>query len=185
MIVLEPTNAETNSLGDDSMKRRRGHWRNLLLALVIASMTIGLGTSAQAVSKGDILVVNADYTRMREKPEPGSKVLERIAKGKQVTFIKEYNGWVRVKLSGGRTGFIYKTFLSAPTTAKVGKMYASKLADGKLKVYNKPRKSSRVNGRLKHKTAVVLLERKGAWGRVRIVKNGKTGYVKLSNLRRV
>ncbi len=163
------------------MKQNRNVFRTILSMMLIALTLILSAAPALAASKGDILVVNTDFARLRAKPVSGSDVLTKLRKGQRVTFLKDYRGWLKIELGNGKTGYMYKDFLNAHVSAKVGNLYKSRSSS--LPVRSKPSKKGKVKFSVSKSPTMVLLERHGSWGLIRVVSNGKVGYVNLKYLR--
>jgi len=155
------------------------------LVTMLLAVSVMPALPAIAASKGDVYTVKADYTRLRAKPVSGSAVLTKLRKGVKVAFIKDYGGWWRVELSNGKTGFIYRTNLRPYLNAKVGKVYKSSLKSKLLPVRSAPNSTARVLGKVRNTTRLVLLSKSGGWGLIRVVANGKVGYVDLRYLKAI
>lgn len=160
-------------------------FRRLISALLVAIMLVASSATAfAAMKKGEVLSVKEDYARMRKSPQQGSDVLTKIRKGTKVSYLGEKNGWIKIGLANGKSGYMYKTMLQRYSNAKVGKVYVSKLKNGKrLTVRTKASTKSKAKVAVKNTTRMVLLEKKGTWGKVRVVKTGKVGYVNLKYLK--
>lgn len=168
------------------MKNSCFHMRKCLCALLAFSLIVCLASPAMALKRGDLLTVNADFTRLREKPASGSDVLDKLAKGRQVKFIKDYRGWYKVELKDGTIGYMYKSNLVANSpTAKIGKLYCSRSKNKRITIYSKADKNSKIKGSVKPTTTLLLVEKKGNWGLVRLLNNGNFGYVKTNQLKRI
>ncbi len=164
------------------MKEKSNVFKRIVCAFMVALLLSTTAIPALAATKGATYVVNAQYPRLRAKPQSGSKVLTKLKKGTKVTFLKDYNGWWKIQLANGKTGYMYKDFLTFYSNAKVGKLYRTNTSS-KTKVYAKNSTSSRVKFTVSNKTTLVLLEKKGTWGLVRVVKNGAVGYIRLARLK--
>lgn len=169
------------------MKQFGIHIRKCLSVLLVCVILGGFATPAFAApKKGDILIVTADYARMRNQPKSGSAVIHKLSRGNKVKFLANHSGWFRIELSSGKTGFMYKSFLNASgvtsPSIKVGQIYRSKAS--RLPVHKKASSGSKVKGRIKSSARLVLIEKHGKWGLIRIVSSGKVGYVQLSKLKK-
>ena len=158
-------------------------FKGIACALLAVVMMISMAPWAMAATKGDILRVKEDYARLRSAPKSGSDVVDRLRKGAKVAFVSERGGWVKLELDNGTRGYMYKSMLTSYSAPKEGKLYRSRLKSGRLTVYKKPSAKSAKKGTLKSSTRVVLVSRHGAWGLVRVVKNGQVGYVNLKHLK--
>ena len=165
------------------MKHVRVVLFRMACALLAIMLMVGFDMSALAATKGDVLSVSQDYARLRAAPKSGSDVLARLRKGSKVIFLSEDGGWVKLELSNGKRGYMYKSMLASYSAPKVGKIYRSRLRSGKLAVYAKANAKSKKKGMLKSSTSVVLLERRGLWGLVRVIKNGQVGFVNIKHLK--
>lgn len=164
------------------MRQNLNGFRRIVCVMLIALLMATVAMPAFAATRGDIFVVNQDHARLRAKPESGSDILDKLPKGRKVMFLKDYKGWWKLELSNGKTGYMYKTFLNPYVSAKVGKLYRSRLS-GKLPVRTKPNSKSKVKFNVKNNSTLVLLERHGSWGLVRAVSSGKVGYVNIKYLK--
>lgn len=164
------------------MKQASSSFRRLISTMLVVIMLLA-GIPAMAASKGDIVKVSEDYARLRAQPKSGSVVLSKIRKGTKAIYLGEKSGWVKLELANGKTGYMYRSMLKGYSAPKIGKLYRSRLTSGKLAVYSKPNSKSKKLGTLKKSSTVVLLSRKGFWGKVRVVKNGAVGYVNVKYLK--
>ena len=157
--------------------RRSALW--VLCVMLIASMTFApLGALADS---GRIYKATEGGVRIREKPKSGSVVIGKLKKGEKVIRLSVKNRWYRIKTSKGLTGYVFPSNLKYYRTYEVGRIYRASSAKG-IKVYKKSVTSSGVKGTLTKKYKVVLLAKSGNWGLIRVISNGKVGYVPLKNL---
>ncbi len=162
--------------------KQANSFRKLFSAVLVVVMLLA-SIPAMAASKGDLMKVSGDYARLRAQPKAGATVLTKLRKGTKCVYLSEKNGWIKLELASGKTGYVYKSMLKGYSAPKVGKVYKSRLTSGKLAVYSKPNSKSKKLGKLSKSTSVVLLGRKGFWGKIRVVKNGAVGYVNVKYLR--
>lgn len=160
------------------MKVRRSLLGLLCLVLVASMALAPLGALAE---KGKIYKSTDNGVRIREKPKSGSTVIGKLQKGEKVIHLSTKNSWWRIKTSKGLTGYVFPSNLKYYRTYDVGRIYRASSSKG-VKVYKKAAAKSGVKGTLTKKYKVVLLAKSGKWGLIRVITNGKVGYVPLSNL---
>lgn len=148
----------------------------LVLAASLAFMPLGA-----SAAKGKIYRATEGGVRIREKAVSGSMVIGKLKKGEKVIHLSTKNNWWRIKTAKGLIGYVFPTNLKYYKTYDVGKLYKASSAKG-VKVYKKASTASGVKGTLNQKYKVVLLAKSGKWGLIRVIKNGKVGYLPLSSL---
>lgn len=157
--------------------------RRALLGLVclVLIASVALAPVGALAAKGKIYKAITNGVRIREKPQSGSLIVGKLMKGDKVIHLSSKNSWWRVKTSSGLIGYVFPSNLTYYRTYDVGKIYRASSSSG-VKVYKKASTSSGVKGTLTRKYTVVLLAKKGKWGLIRVIKNGKVGYVPLTSL---
>lgn len=151
-----------------------------LICLVLA-LSLALAPLSVAAEKGKIYKATDSGVRIREKPQSGSTVIGKLSKGQKVIHLSTKNRWWKIKTAAGLTGYVFPTNLTYYRTYDVGRLYKASSTKG-VKVYKKASSKAAVKGTLTRKYTVVLLAKSGDWGLIRVVKNGKVGYVPLKNL---
>ena len=147
--------------------------------VLIASLALApLGAAAE---KGKIYRSTDGGVRIREKAQSGSTIIGKLKKGEKVVHLSTKNGWWRIKTAKGLIGYVFPSNLKYYRTYEVGKLYKASSSKG-VKVYKKASASSGVKGKLTRSYTVVLLAKSGSWGLIRVVKNGKVGYLPLTSL---
>jgi uncharacterized protein YgiM (DUF1202 family) len=160
------------------MKIRKSVLWLVCLALV-ASLTLAPLNALAA--KGRIYKSTASGVRIREKPKSGSEIIGKLRRVRRSFHLSTKNNWWRIKTSSGKTGYVFPSNLKYYRTYDVGKIYRASASKG-IKVYKKATTKASVKGTLTRKYSVVLLAKSGNWGLIRVIKNGKVGYVPLKNL---
>jgi uncharacterized protein YgiM (DUF1202 family) len=162
----------------DRMKVRR----NLIgLVCIVLALSLALAPLSVTAEKGKIYRATEGGVRIREKPQSGSTVIGKLHKGEKVIHLSTKNNWWKIKTSSGLTGYVFPSNLKYYRTYSVGNLYKASSSKG-VKVYKKASSKAAVKGTLTRKYTVVLLAKSGDWGLIRVVKNGKVGYVPLKNL---
>lgn len=154
-----------------------------LLALVclVLVASLALAPLGAAAEKGKIYKATESGVRIREKAQSGSAVIGKLKKGEKVIHLSTKNSWWRIRTSKGLVGYVFPSNLKYYRTYDVGKIYRASSSTG-VKVYKKASSSSGVKGTLTRKYNVVLLAKSGSWGLIRVIKNGKVGYLPLTSL---
>ena len=160
------------------MKIRKSVLGLICLALIASMALAPLNALAE---KGKIYKSTENGVRIREKPQSGSAIIGKLKKGEKVIHLSTKNNWWRIKTSNGLSGYVFPSNLKYYRTYDVGKIYRASSSKG-IKVYKKAASKSGVKGTLTRRYTVVLLAKSGNWGLIRVVKNGKVGYVPLKNL---
>lgn len=151
----------------------------LVCLVLVASMALApLGAAAE---KGKIYKATDHGVRIREKAQSGSAIIGKLKKGEKVIHLSTKNHWWRIKTAKGLIGYVFPSNLKYYRTYDVGKIYRASSTKG-VKVYKRASTSSGVKGKLTRKYTVVLLAKSGSWGLIRVIKNGKVGYLPLSSL---
>jgi uncharacterized protein YgiM (DUF1202 family) len=153
----------------------------LALVCLVLVASLALAPLGAAAEKGKIYKATENGVRIREKAQSGSAVVGKLKKGEKVIHLSNKNNWWRIKTSKGLIGYVFPSNLKYYRTYDVGKIYRASSSKG-VKVYKKASTSSGVKGKLTRKYSVVLLAKSGNWGLIRVVKNGKVGYLPLSSL---
>jgi uncharacterized protein YgiM (DUF1202 family) len=142
---------------------------------------MALAPLGAAAEKGKIYKSTENGVRIREKAQSGSTVIGKLKKGEKVIHLSTKNNWWRIKTSYGLTGYVFPSNLKYYRTYDVGSIYKASSSKG-VKVYKKASTNGGVRGTLTQKYSVVLLAKSGDWGLIRVIKNGKVGYIPLKSL---
>ena len=168
------------------MKR---NWIALLLAALLAlSLLAPVGALAETTTAWVKMDSKDGSLNLRQGP---SKAFESIGFVKAGDAIQVYSGtetkdfegeeWVQVKVSRtGKTGYIktkYVTKDASKAVSAANTVYVS-AGGGGLNVRTGPGKGYEIAGYAVHGEAIEVLERGTTWSRVKVVRTGKTGYIK-------
>ncbi len=117
--------------------------------------------------------VGHDNVIVREKATVDSSRVGMAQQGESLTVLGEKNGWYRVRLSGGETGYIRGDLLGEGDSKSI----KYKVLRSEVLVRSKPTtKSDRVDSLKKGETVIVIGEDSG-WYKIKLA-SGKTGYVR-------
>ena len=119
-------------------------------------------------------VVNTSALNVRKGPSTKNGIVTKIYKGDKVTITDSSNGWYKVKLSNGKTGWVSDDYIkvssSSSTSSKTGTVTATSLnvRSGAGTNYSKV-------ASLKKGSKVTIIETKNNWHKIKM-SNGKTGW---------
>ena len=159
---------------------KRNLWRSILclsqiLVLVLAPMS---GVAATKTAK--ILKINVDQARMRTGAS--GEIITTLARGTKVLYLNRTDGaYCKVCTTNGTTGYVYKGFLSSYGSVRADQVYVT---TGSTTLYKLSGNSLRKSSTLKSGTYMLVYKTNGNWAYVKSM-SGKSGYVKLSSIRKV
>ena len=81
-----------------------------ILCVLLMLVTL---SSATAFAANGVYYVNANSVNVRYGPSSSYSSKGHVSKGDVVSYKKSKNGWYFVKMSNGRTGWIYRKYLSS------------------------------------------------------------------------
>ena len=149
----------------------------VLVCLLLVATMVAAPMSAMAKTV-QIMKINVDGARLRSGPG-ASAIITSLKKGTKVFYAgKQIHAFCSVRTLGGKTGYVYKPFLSADGAVESKQVYYT---TGKCGLYKKPSTGSSRKATLSKHTYVVVFEVRGNWAYVKTT-SGKGGFVKFSNL---
>ena len=141
----------------------------------------------------DTATVLASALYLREDPAAGAAAIGMYRYGTTVTIINStrYKNWCEVRTPDGKTGYMYKTYLSSisrnsssssssSSSSGTSTMYIYSSNGGSVNLRKKASTSSALVDRLLVGTKVTVLSRGSSWSQVKY--GSKTGYVRTSYL---
>ncbi len=149
------------------------------------------GSSNNNTTGGTVMYVTASSVNVRKSASASSEKVTSLTNGTSVTAYEESNGFYRVKLSNGQTGYIAKQYLSTSASTKTATPAPAATPDtSKSKtVYAKTdvrvRDSAGTTGKVlttvKKDTKLTAYSEKNGWTYVQYA-NGKYGYISTTYL---
>lgn len=159
--------------------------RKILKALVCLVMIISCTMApiaATAAKPAYILKVSADYARMRKGPYGTYDIITTLRKGTKVLYGGENSGaFCKVYTTNGKSGYVYKSYLSTYGAVKKSNIYRTKSSAG---FYKRSGNSLKKSGTVSKNQFVLVYKKNGDWAFVKSL-TGKSGYMKLSSLKKV
>lgn len=149
----------------------------LLLALSVPAMAVS-GSSTLADS-GEKYVVTASSLNMRAGAGMNYLVIEHLHRGTEVTYLSSKNGWWRVRLSDGTSGYVDKQYLTPSAADETGSYTVSASL---LAMRAEPKTKSRRLAKLPRGTVVYVSQLNGDWGYISY--NGQHGWVAIRYLKK-
>lgn len=144
--------------------------------MLIVSMYVA-PISASAAGTYKILKVNTNANL--RNPDDYTDVLDYLKAGTKVLWTgKTKKAFLLVTTTSGKTGYIYKPYLSEYGAVAKSQVYKTRSA---CKIYKKPSTSSSKAGSVGKGRYVLVYATKGGWAYVKTT-SGKGGFMKVSNL---
>ena len=159
---------------------KRNLWKSILCIALILVLTLAPLSALAASRTAKILKVNVDKARMRESAT--GEIITTLNKGTKVLYLNRTDGaYCKVCTTDGTTGYVYKSFLSNYGAVRADQVYVTKAS---TTLYRRSGNSLRKSSTLKSGTYMLVYKTNGNWAYVKSM-SGKSGYVKLSSLRKV
>lgn len=156
--------------------------RALCLALILCCLTL---TTAFA-AKGSYYV-SADKVYVRSGPSSGYSVKTKLNRGKVVNYLKSQNGWYKVRYAEGKTGWIYRKYLStvkpSSSSSKSISTGARYRTTGQMNMRSKASLSGSVIGKVKKGATVTVKKQSHGWAYVTY--NGRSGWIAANYLKKL
>ena len=155
-----------------------------------AAATIVLTATAGSLSK-DITIANADNINktgvvntsalnVRKGPSTKNSVITTLYKGDKVTITDSDNGWYKVKLSNGKTGWVSDDYIKVTSSSSSSNSTSSSktgtITADSLNVRSGAGTKYSVIASLSKGSKVTITSTKGDWHKIKM-SNGKTGWV--------
>ena len=155
-----------------------------------AAATIVLTATAGSLSK-DITIANADNINktgvvntsalnVRKGPSTKYSVITTLYKGDKVTITDSDNGWYKVKLSNGKTGWVSDDYIKVTSSSSSSNSTSSSktgtITADSLNVRSGAGTKYSVIASLSKGSKVTITSTKGDWHKIKM-SNGKTGWV--------
>ena len=159
---------------------KRNLLKSILCLALILVLTLAPLSAFAATKTAKILKVNVDKARMRESSS--GAIITTLDKGTKVLYLNKNDGaYCKVCTTDGETGYVYKGFLSSYGSVRADQVYVT---TGSTTLYKLSGNSLRKSSTLKSGTYMLVYKTNGNWAYVKSM-SGKSGYVKLSSIRKV
>ena len=87
----------------------------VVMAMLMSSAAMAFAATFQS---GSSAIVKVKTTlNFRQGPGTNQKIIARLQNGTKVTVISKTNSWYKVKLSNGKVGYVYSSYLAAASTS--------------------------------------------------------------------
>lgn len=155
--------------------------KSVLCSLLAIAMLMAPMSALASTKTALILKVNADWVRMRDGSDVGDDVITRLRKGTKVLYWGVHDDEMyKVLTSSGKTGYIYKGYLSTYGAMKLNQVY---ITTGSTKLYKRSGSSLKGNGTLAKGKYVVVYKTSGGWAYIKTM-SGKSAYCQTATLKR-
>ena len=159
---------------------KRNLWRSILCLSLILVLVLAPMSGVAATKTAKILKINVDQARMRTGAS--GEIITTLARGTKVLYLNRTDGaFCKVCTTDGTTGYVYKGFLSSYGSVRADQVYVT---TGSTTLYKLSGNSLRKSSTLKSGTYMLVYKTNGNWAYVKSM-SGKSGYVKLSSIRKV
>ena len=150
--------------------------RSITKAIVLSSAVMAIGvTNSYAAEKG---TVNVDVLNIRSGAGTNHSVITKAYKGNVVEILDQSNGWYKVKLSNGTTGWASGQYITKGSGSNSGEVAVSgygTVTTSTLNVRSGVGTSNSIIGKVHKGDRVELLASKSGWYKIRL-SNGSTGW---------
>ena len=144
----------------------------MILAMLMAPMT------ASAASVARIMKTNTDWVRMRDA---SGEQVARLRKGTKVLYWgSKEDEMYKVMTSNGKTGYIYKGYLSTYGAMKLSSVYVTTAS---TQMYNRSGSSLKKSGKLASGKYVMVYKTSGNWAYIKTM-TGKGAFVQKDTLKK-
>jgi len=164
----------------------RKFFRTMLCALLLLTLTASplmatKSSVAQAAGTMKMVKVNVQGGRLRKGPGSSYDIITSLDKGEKIFYSgKTKNAFSYVCTADGKSGYIYKEFLSNYGSVRSSSIYYT---TGKnVRMYKKPSTSASRAATLRKQQFVIVYKKAGKWAYVRTL-DGQAGYIQLSKLK--
>ena len=86
----------------------------LVMAMLMSSAAMSFAATFQSGSTAVVKVKTS--LNLRQGPGTNQKIIARLQNGTKVTIISKSNSWYKVKLSTGKIGYVYSSYLAVPAS---------------------------------------------------------------------
>ena len=144
-----------------------------IVMLVASIPLVSLATTTATVISDDVLF-------LRDGPGTDYEIIGKYRHGTKVTVLYNgYRNWVRVRTPDGKTGYMYRNYLSSFTnsgTAQAGSVrYVKASNGGSVNLRQRASTKARLMDRMSNGSKVTVLYAGETW--TRVLYNGKDGWV--------
>jgi len=144
----------------------------MIVAMLMAPMT------ASAASVARIMKINADWVRLRDA---NGGQIARLRKGTKVLYWgSREDDMYKVLTSSGKTGYIYKDYLTTYGAMKLSSVYVTTAS---TQMYNRSGSSLKKDGRLASGKYVMVYKTSGNWAYIKTM-TGKGAFVQKDTLKK-
>jgi len=169
----------------------RFHLRRMAVAMALALLASTFAVPilihpAQAAAASQV-TVTASVLNVRAGPGTNYAIISQVKRNTLLTVLKQQGGWLQVRLSNGRTGWVSGQYVRsvsatpAPAQGGSGQPAAPssqtvEVTASVLNVRSGPGTNYAITSQVKRGTRLTVLKQQGGWLQVRL-SNGRTGWV--------
>lgn len=131
-----------------------------------------------ANAKAESVIIDADELNIRSGPGISYQVVEVAQKGEIFAILERQNGWIKLQLGPGKTGWAASWFVKAVKNDSTGQTEAVISNEDSLRIRSGPGTGFDIIGTLEKGREAQLLEQKEKW--MKIKTDGMEGWVAAS-----
>ena len=148
------------------------------IVAAISLSALGLGLNANESYAQEVGTITASALNVRTGAGTNYSKVTLLYKGDKVEILSSSNGWYKIRLSNGKTGWVSSKYIvkgDSSNSSQVSKGKA-KITASALNVRKGPSTSYSKVGLLSNGQVVDILEKNGTWSKIK-ASNGLTGWV--------
>lgn len=147
------------------------------VAITLVAALISISAVSTYAEEPDNVTVTASILNLREAPNTTSKILDKLAKGKQLKVIDSSNGWYKVT-ENGLTGWVSDTYVTKPIS-KNKLIQSGAITGNNVNIRKGPGLSYNIITQLQKGEKLDIADVSGDWYKVKTSKD-ITGWVSSS-----
>lgn len=157
---------------------KRNVWKAIVCFMMMVAMLVA-SIPASAASTAYIMKVNADRVRLRGS---AGDIIRTMRKGTKVLYWGSKDGSMyKVLTSDGKTGYVYKNYLSTYGAMKVSSVYVT---TSSAPTYKRSGNNLKRSGSLAAGKYVMVMKTSGNWAYAKTM-TGRSIYLQKSYLKKV
>lgn len=145
------------------------------------------GKAPASASQSTSATISGNGVNFRSGPSTKDKSLGQLAKGTAVSVLSATGSWYQIKVtSTGKTGYVYKTFVTLAATTTVPAVATATpaitgtsgyISGSSVNLRSGPSTRDKSLGKLALNTPIQILSTTGKWTQIKVSATGAIGYV--------
>lgn len=154
----------------------------IVAAISMSALSLGINTNESYAQ--EVGTITASSLNVRAGAGTNYSKVATVSKGNTVEIMSSSNGWYKIKLSNGKTGWVSSQYVSKGNTTSTSTQASqgqAKVTASSLNVRKSSSASSAKVGSVSKGQVVTILEKSGTWSKIK-TSNGSIGWVSSSYL---